>query len=164
MNFDYSFQRRIYSLDLHPGAGEHKVSFAGRQHGVRVLGGKAGGFELEIDGRKVQMLVAKEGRRIWVHLDGKSYALERLVGDAAQAGLGGGERVLRAPMPGQVRRLQVQVGQAVNGGDVLVLLEAMKMEIRIQAPHDAKVARIAVSEGQSVEREQILVELDGEGA
>jgi biotin carboxyl carrier protein len=67
-------------------------------------------------------------------------------------------------MPGQVRRLAVQVGQTVNAGDVLVLLEAMKMEIRIQAPHAAKVARIAVSEGQSVEREQILVELDGETA
>jgi acetyl/propionyl-CoA carboxylase alpha subunit len=163
VNFDYSFQRRLFSLVLHPGAGEHKVNFAGRQHAVRILGTKAGELELEIDGRNVLLLVAKEGRRIWVHLDGKTYALERLVGYADQAGLAGGERVLRAPMPGQVRRLAVQVGQAVSAGDVLVLLEAMKMEIRIQAPHAAKVARIAVSEGQSVEREQILVELDGEG-
>jgi acetyl/propionyl-CoA carboxylase alpha subunit len=163
MKFNYSYQGRILGLAWFPSTSEHRASFGGRDHVVRILGSKAGELAFEIDGHKVKALVAKEARKVWVHVDGKTYELERMVGAAKQAGLASGERVLRAPMPGQVRQVAVKAGQEVKVGEVLVLLEAMKMEIRIQAPQDAKVARVAVSQGQSVEREQILVELEGEG-
>jgi acetyl/propionyl-CoA carboxylase alpha subunit len=163
MKFNFSYQRQMLSVEWLPGASQHKASLSGRDHAVRHLGGRAGEFAFEIDGRKVKALVAKEGRKFWVHVDGKTYELERMVGAAKQAGLVGGESVLRAPMPGQVRQVAVRAGQDVKTGEVLVLLEAMKMEIRIQAPQDAKVARVAVSEGQAIERDQILVELEVEG-
>lgn len=163
MKFNFSYQHQLLGLVWLPGASENRAIFGGRDHAVRYVGGRAGVFAFEIDGRKVKALVAKEGRKFWVHVDGKTYELERTVGAAKQAGLAGGERVLRAPMPGQVRQVAVKAGQEVKIGEVLVLLEAMKMEIRIQAQQDAKVARVAVSEGQSVERDEILVELESEG-
>lgn len=163
MKFNYNYQGQVFGLVWLPGASEHKANFGGRDYAVRMLGSKSGELEFEVDGRNVKAQVAKEGRKVWVHVDGKTYGLERMVGDAKQAGLAGRERVLRAPMPGQVRQVAVKAGQDVKTGEVLVLLEAMKMEIRIQAPQAAKVARVAVSKGQSVEREQILVELEGEG-
>ena len=45
-------------------------------------------------------------------------------------------------------------------GQTLLVLEAMKMEIRIQAPRDGKVMKLFVEQGQTVEREQILIEID----
>jgi acetyl-CoA/propionyl-CoA carboxylase biotin carboxyl carrier protein len=66
---------------------------------------------------------------------------------------------LTAPMPGQVRTVNVTVGEAVTKGQTLLVLEAMKMEIRIQAPSDGVVERLAVEQGETVEREQVLAEI-----
>ncbi|MGH2582883.1 MAG: acetyl-CoA carboxylase biotin carboxyl carrier protein subunit [Anaerolineales bacterium] len=105
---------------------------------------------------------AKRGRELWVHLAGKSYHFVKGIGSQPAAAAASAERILRAPMPGQVREVFAQDGSDVGPGDVLLLLEAMKMEIRIHAPFAAKVARVAVKQGQTVEKEQVLVELEAE--
>jgi acetyl/propionyl-CoA carboxylase alpha subunit len=123
----------------------------------------ATGYLVLVDGVVVETatgaIVAKSGRDVYVHYEGRTYLLRRVAGQAGAVGVGGGSDVLRAPMPGQVRQVLVADGQQVAAGEVLVILEAMKMEMRIQAPQAAKVARVAVSQGQSVDREQTLVEL-----
>jgi biotin carboxyl carrier protein len=62
-------------------------------------------------------------------------------------------------MPAQVRAVQVAEGEQVEKGQTLLLLEAMKMEIRVRAPGAGRVARLLVSPGQAVEKEQVLVEV-----
>ena len=62
-------------------------------------------------------------------------------------------------MPGIVRQVLVAEGQAVARGQALMLLEAMKMEIRVTAPEAGLVRRVAVTAGQTVERGQALIEL-----
>jgi biotin carboxyl carrier protein len=62
-------------------------------------------------------------------------------------------------MPGQVRAVNTRPGDQVTKGQVLVVLEAMKMEIRLQAPFDGQVSAVDASVGQTVEREQVLVRL-----
>ena len=69
----------------------------------------------------------------------------------------GGEAV-RAPMPAQVRAVQVPEGEVVEQGQTLLLLEAMKMEIRIKAPAAGRVdAPAGEAAGQTVEKDQVLV-------
>ncbi len=77
---------------------------------------------------------------------------------AAAANLAAGEAV-KAPMPGVVLKVQVQQGQAVKAGDVLVILEAMKMENEIVAPKAGTVAQIVAPKGTSVESGAPLVVL-----
>ncbi len=72
------------------------------------------------------------------------------------ASLAAGEPV-KAPMPGVVLKVQVQQGQAVKAGQVLVILEAMKMENEIVAPQDGTVAQIVAAKGASVESGAPLV-------
>ena len=62
-------------------------------------------------------------------------------------------------MPGQVRSVAVGVGDVVKKGQTLAVIEAMKMEIRIQALKDGVVSALLVQVGQTVEREQILIEI-----
>ena len=69
-----------------------------------------------------------------------------------------GETV-KSPMPGVVLKIQVQQGQAVKTGQVLLILEAMKMENEIVAPKDGTVAQIVTSKGASVESGTPLVVL-----
>ena len=60
----------------------------------------------------------------------------------------------------QVRTVNVREGDTVTKGQTLLVLEAMKMEIRIQAPQDGVVTKSFVEQGQTVEREQILMEIE----
>jgi len=63
-------------------------------------------------------------------------------------------------MPGQVRAVNVAAGDAVTKGQTLMLLEAMKMEIRIQTPQGGTVKALHVRQGQTVERGQLLIEVE----
>lgn len=78
---------------------------------------------------------------------------------APAAGAAGAVKV-NAPMPGKVLSVKAAVGQAVKKGDVLLVLEAMKMENEIVAPQDGTVASIQVSAGQSVEAGDVLASLN----
>lgn len=73
----------------------------------------------------------------------------------ASAPAGGG--TVTAPMPGNVWKVLVNVGDKVNEGDALVILEAMKMENEIPAPCGGTVKEIAVEEGQAVAKDAVLV-------
>ena len=75
---------------------------------------------------------------------------------AAPAVTGSGEAV-NAPMPGNILKVNVKVGDAVKSGTVLVVLEAMKMENEIMAPKDGTVAQVVVSKGASVNTGDALV-------
>lgn len=75
---------------------------------------------------------------------------------APAAGLAAGE-VVKSPMPGNVLKINVQQGQKVNEGDVLIVLEAMKMENDIVAPKTGTVAQLVVSKGTVVETGAPLV-------
>lgn len=77
---------------------------------------------------------------------------------AAPAVTANGE-VVAAPMPGTVLNINVTVGQAVNAGDVLVVLEAMKMENEIKAPKAGTVTQIVATKGSTVETGAALVVL-----
>ncbi len=72
---------------------------------------------------------------------------------------GSAAAALHAEMPGQVTDVLVRAGDAVTRGQALVVLEAMKMQLRVAAPRDSVVARVLVEKGQVVERGQVLVEL-----
>ena len=65
-----------------------------------------------------------------------------------------------APMPGKILAVKASVGQAVKKGDVIMILEAMKMENEIVAPQDGTVASININEGASVEAGNVLATLN----
>ena len=77
----------------------------------------------------------------------------------AASGAEGGVKVA-SPMPGKILAVKSSVGQAVKKGDVIMILEAMKMENEIVAPSDGTIASINVTVGQSVEAGDVLATLN----
>lgn len=78
---------------------------------------------------------------------------------AAPAGAQGAVKV-NAPMPGKILKVNATAGAAVKKGDVLVVLEAMKMENEICAPQDGTIATVECAAGDSVESGKVLVSLN----
>ena len=79
---------------------------------------------------------------------------------AKKAEVVAGAEVVSAPMPGTILSVNVKAGDSVKAGDVLFILEAMKMENEIMAPSDATVAAVHVSKGEAVESGTALVSLN----
>lgn len=75
----------------------------------------------------------------------------------AAAAPAAGDNTVTAPMPGKIVKLVASVGQAVNAGDVLLILEAMKMQNEITAPAAGTVKSFAVNAGDSVKPGQTMV-------
>ena len=78
---------------------------------------------------------------------------------APKAGAAGSIAV-KAPMPGNIIKVNVKAGDSVKRGDVLVVLEAMKMENDVCAPEDGVVASVEITQGATVETDAVLVTLN----
>jgi methylmalonyl-CoA carboxyltransferase small subunit len=70
------------------------------------------------------------------------------------------EKVCRSPVSGNVVRVMAHAGQSIQVGDVLLVLEAMKMETNITAPVSGKLAAVKVNAGESVQSGQVVVEFE----
>lgn len=129
---------------------------------VPIYEGERGLMMLEIEGVRLSFYAAKRGSEHFVWYAGRGIQLTRTtVRVARQAESHAGD--LSAAMPGQVLDVLVAVGEGVRQGDTLVILEAMKMEMRVKAPHDGTVLKVLCTKGDSVERGQLLVEVEKEG-
>ena len=102
---------------------------------------------LEIDGRKHKAVATKVGDAWWVHVLGHTLQFEVVEPGASSSDDEGG---LTAPMPGKILEVHVSVGQTVSSGDVLMVMEAMKMEHKIVAGSDGVVETILFKEGDQV--------------
>jgi acetyl/propionyl-CoA carboxylase alpha subunit len=112
---------------------------------------------LEIDGRPCRVLVARRRDRVTVALDGRVYAFETGEdADAARPGAAGSATVT-APMPGKIVAVLVAVGEVVEHGQSLVVLEAMKMESTLAAEVAGTVTAVHATLGAMVDAGAVLV-------
>ena len=119
-----------------------------------------GRLDLLIDGESVTAYVSSDGAKHWVTINGQTLMLTKSTAGVRKSSGHDHASDLMAPMPGVVRSVNVREGESVSKGQTLMVLEAMKMEIRIQAKSDGVVRRLFVKQGQTVEREQPLVEVE----
>ncbi|MCB9452571.1 MAG: biotin/lipoyl-binding protein [Anaerolineaceae bacterium] len=127
---------------------------------VQVWGERASHITLSLNGhRQTVTAVPGDDETWWVYTRAGS-AMYRWVNPLPEAGSAHETHgSLHAPMPGQVRAVLVTVGQQVAEGDVLLILEAMKMEHRIKAPYAGEVTAIHYAVDDSVPAEAVLLEL-----
>ncbi len=122
-----------------------------------------GRLAFRVGNRWYTLAVAATPEGVWVAHEGRVWFLEaaRRRKQARRSGGSGvsGDGFLRAPVPAQVREIRVREGDLVSQGQVVVILEAMKMEFRLQAPFDGIVVRVAAEPGQVLERDAVVVEL-----
>ncbi len=128
-------------------------------------------LRLEINGRvhRVRSLRTSEG--LWLHFDGETYFLsaanstkakrraDRSRGPGAMTGHESGNCIV-APMPGKVKKVNVKVGDMVQAEQILIVMEAMKMEYNLAASRSGRVKEVNAQEGSQVELDRVLIELE----
>jgi biotin carboxyl carrier protein len=154
-------------IDMTPQGKSYRVMIGDQTVDVEIIHADKGQLELLIDGERVIAYVSSDGAKRWVTVNGQTFVLtkpatgETSYSKSKRKGSGHDHASeLAAPMPGLVRSVNVAEGEAARKGQTLLVLEAMKMEIRIQAPFDGVVKSLTARVGQTVEREQILVVLE----
>jgi biotin carboxyl carrier protein len=148
------------TLELTPSGGGYQAALGEWSAFVEVRRAADGRLDLLIDGQPVRAHVSAEGAKRWVTVNGRTWALDLTTGARRGGAAHAHPSGLTAPMPGQVRSVEVRAGDAVQQGQTLLVIEAMKMETRIQSPADGTVKKVFVEQGQTVEREQMLIEID----
>ncbi len=170
MEFKYRYGNEEHTIRLEPRPnGSYLAHIDDRALTVEAQRSESGQINLRIGGERLHAYTAsceicKSGMSLryvaLVDREASVYELER-VRDAGRrrAGASGGGS-LEAQMPGQVMEVLAQEGDHVEAGQPLVILEAMKMEIRVAAPHAGTLTRLFVRPGETVERGQQLAEVE----
>ena len=117
--------------------------------------------DMSIDSRRMSFAISRVDDDWLVHGPAGDLELTELP-RFLPPGAGELEGGLIAPMPGRILATEVKAGETISSGQLLVILEAMKMEHRIFAPADGTVAKVNVEVGEQVEKDAVLIELEAE--
>ncbi len=139
------------------------ITMGKKRYEVKVVEGEVseGSFVLELAGERIPVQVSQislrtVGRPAPARVrKGAAERVRTSAGDDGAAGDG-----IRAPMPGKIIEVFVEAGEEVEKGDVVLILEAMKMENELRSPGKAVVKAVNVKPGDSVASNQLLVALD----
>ena len=126
---------------------------------IRWVTTATGELAFDLDGRRCRASVARQGDGLTVTLDDAAWPLIYLERPLPSGGDGEVAGRLAAPMPGKVLAVLVEAGAAVKRGQLLMVLEAMKMEHAIAAPGDGVVAAVHYAVGDFVEEGALLLTL-----
>jgi len=154
----YQYGGTSYSVSLEPLAeGKFRATI-----GERVVEGTAQAFDqgwlLTLGGQQIAVYCAVRLTERYLSVDGAMFILGAAAERRRTSGAGSSD--LAAQMPGQIREVLVQPGEMVKRGQTLLVLEAMKMEIRVAAPTEGRVKRLLIQAGDVVDRGQRLVEME----
>ncbi len=149
------------TLVAHGHAGEYRIELDNASHEIGGARLHEGVLSLRLDGAMQRFHASADAARVLVH-DGR----RRLRADSVEAyvrkatGSDTAEHRIRAPMPGRVVVVQAKPGDALSAGDVVMVIEAMKMELALKAPRDGIVAEIRTTAGEFVEADAVLATLE----
>ena len=160
MQYSYEYNGETYTVNLERQPdGKLKATIGGIEYLLTASQIASGGWLMRINGERFLAHSTSDKEARYVHLDGIQFKLEKSEGRRRKGKGAASSGDLTAEMPGQVIDVRVAEGNTVQAGDVLVVLEAMKMEIRITAPHDGSVVRVFVQKGAVIDRGQHIIEI-----
>lgn len=123
-------------------------------------------YSLIVNGESFEGYVYPDERSWQVLLLGRSYSIsiedereKRLRATDTGSVTPGREFILKAPMPGLAIAVPIEEGQKVEKGQILVILESMKMQNELRAPFSGNVVRLKIKAGESVQQKQILLNI-----
>jgi len=161
VHFTLTLEGKDYDIYLEKGPATVKVEVNGETVDCKVTPQNgSGAYKVEVGGHS--FVVDLKGRDLHVNQMPAAFNVRdvKTLGGPGGAGGKGGEFKLKPPMPGKIVGVKVAPGDQVKKGQVLVVLEAMKMQNELPAPRDGVVKDVLVTVGKTVEGKDVLVVLE----
>jgi biotin carboxyl carrier protein len=144
------------------------IRIGGKQHTLRLLKTGTSEFEFVLDNTFHHAKILQSGSaEVKLVLDGHPLTVKKhskltevLEKASALGGAGGGDRNLTSQIPGRVVNVAAKAGSEVKKGDVIVVLESMKMQVAVKAHKDGSLKEIKVKQGASVARNDVLAVIE----
>ncbi len=160
MELQFQIGDVLKTITLDRDGAAYRAQIDDRVYAVRLEADHADKMIFSANDDRHTVFIAVNGSKYFVAIDGEVIELSKPAARQSRRGKHHhGEDCLAASMPGQVTKVLVSEGDSVERGQTLVVLEAMKMEIKITAPHAGNVAEVLIRQGQVVDRGQALIEL-----
>jgi len=113
----------------------------------------------QVSGKRYGVVAKEHDGKLWAAVNGKVWSFD-LAGDD-ESGVGAdAENLIAAPMPGKVIKVLASVGDTVEEGQAVLIVEAMKMEHTLRAPFSGKISELSCEEGEQVEANVLLMEIE----
>lgn len=140
------------------------ISIGNENHTLKLLKSGTDEFEFILDNKFHHAKVLQSGSaEMKIILDGQPITIKKhskltevLEKASALGGLGGGDKDLASQIPGRVVSIAAEPGKEVKKGDVIIILESMKMQVAVKAHKDGHLKEIKVKQGASVSRNDVL--------
>jgi biotin carboxyl carrier protein len=144
------------------------VNIGGKEHTIRLLKSGTGEFEFILDNTFHHAKILQSGSaEVKLMLDGQPMTVKKhskltevLEKASALGGAGGGDLNLASQIPGRVVNIAAKPGAEIKKGDVVVVLESMKMQVAVKAHKDGTLKEIKVKQGASVSRNDVLAVIE----
>jgi geranyl-CoA carboxylase alpha subunit len=139
-----------------------RASVGDQQLHLRLLGADGRWATLELDGMRRRLAYQQSAGTLWLYGDNGNLELTDVTHAPACTAVGTGSGLVKAPMDGAIVELLIEDGNRVSKGQLLLVLEAMKMEHQVKASIDGIIRRVQVSKGDQVRNRQQLLEVHAE--
>ena len=158
MFINYEHENHVYNVSIERRKNHYFITYDNTEYRVEAEETKPGQLKIKIGDRLIKSIITEGEKEKYVFVDGEVFKVKpvELTGMKKTKKKRGD---LSSPISGKVVSVKVKNGDAVKKGDVLMVIEAMKMEYLIRAPFDSKVNKVNFKENDQIEIGQETVEL-----
>ena len=160
MEFHYEHQGKQYPIKISRDGEAFIVNVGDKTFHVECKEPKPGFFTLIIDGKITKCNIATEGNQRHIFINGDVYRFNRVEAGARPESFDALPSAITSPISGKVTAVGAADNDTVKAGQVIITIEAMKMESQIKAPYDGKVEKINFKVGDQVDIGEILVQME----
>jgi len=163
MFINYEHENHIYNVTVERRDNQFFVTYDNNEYTVTVTEIKQGQLEIKLGSRIIKCVISEGEESKFVFLDGDVFKVKRIE-LTGQKKTYKKEGDLNSPISGTVVSIKAKKGTNVKKGDVIMVIEAMKMEYLIRAPYNGKIKKIDFKEKGQIEIGQITAEIEREEA
>jgi len=162
MFINYEHKNNVYSVTIERRDKTYFVSYDNTEYKVSTDEIKPGHLKIKVGNRLVKAIVTDGENEKFVFIDGNVFKVKpvELTGRRKKRKKESDESDLDSPISGKIIKIEVKKGDKVKKGDVLVIIEAMKMEYLIRAPYNGVVKKVNFNENDQIEIGQTTVDLE----
>ena len=167
MEQELTIDDKVYKLEIEHKDGRYHINIDSRNYIIDYTSISNNRFSLLIDNKAITVYHSEANGKKYLSIEGEQFCIEETKAGSIHAGGTDStglkeDPIVCSPMPGKVVKISVKVGDEVEKGQGLVIVEAMKMENEIKSPMKGRIGKVNFKEGDLVDARQAIIEIKPE--